>query len=255
MKNKTVALSALLVVVAPLCGLSQNGEPPSQRKALCPGQEKGALLAKNKILATVPPCGDFPSPLELIYFHHATGGRPLGSGEGVGRDLVVTAHEDGEGERHWIRVWAVDRESLKYKYVLGKELRMTPPFTSLADTFQHDVDGRSETFIYIQSASDNAAHDHADYIFHVSWDLSAREVPLIHAAHAYEPQLNKGESIQLAEYNSFPSLKFSCQVWAEGETGHWPTGGEVTGTYKIIRLKTGPRPPGRGIDNARRSTP
>ena len=190
------------------------------------------LYSKNEIVSTIEPQDGMGEPLELIY----------AAEERIydGKKLFVTMHR--EVKKYFPKhIVAVYREQ-KGGYKLLQKFNTSGYFLR-PQFFWIDV-GKSGSrchLFHVTEVEYGTGHFNKEHIFSINVSGDLVKVEFTPASSTYQTRLNPNEGIWKGEVNKFSEqgLFFEFYIWNKGDANCCPSGGKVTGEYKIVETEFG----------------
>jgi HEAT repeat protein len=186
------------------------------------------LWTKSEIVAPLPADDENRYASELEYGYSFYG---YNSGE-----LFVTLHR-GKDRLDRLVLWR--KEGDKYRENMALSAREDSGANNFGRVEMFRYDGK--LFIVVPLNFEGTAGYHEERIFCIQPpDNNLKEIQFQPAGGLYNDKLNPGESIQDAAWNTFKDnlMSFKFYIWKKDDGLHWPTAGQVEGTYKIANIKS-----------------
>jgi hypothetical protein len=141
----------------------------------------------------------------------------------------IQANEDGAT----VRIWRPIDDGFQLSYETNSN--------SGTSEASYDVEAfrlSGEYFVHLMLLYSGTGYSHTDAFLWIAPDGTLQQVTFVEPAKAYRG-LGKGEGVWKGEVNEFrdDDATFRFGVWREGDANGDPTGGQVTGHYKLTGSK------------------
>lgn len=144
-------------------------------------------------------------------------------------ELFVAVHA---GEQNKAAVY-VKRGKDEYHLLL--ELQAGFSYFEKPNIFWYGSNGKKEHLIQLTEVMPGTGHYITEHIYAVNWKGGLVKVAFTPAPKSFTTNLNKDEGIWKGETNrlSKEGLSFEFYIWNKGDANCCPTGGKVSGKYKL----------------------
>ncbi len=183
------------------------------------------FLTLSQIESPLPPTGGQRTPFVLAVKKELAGPH--------GISFLATVHQsDQEGDI--LRIWKRDGQ----RYTLAYKAEEPGGFGEAAYQEPERFRLAGEFFVHLEVLFSGTGAMHQDTILWIAPDGSLHEVKFVRAPEGYQG-LGKDELIRKGESNTFEddNVTFSFGIWLPRDPNCCPSGGEVTGHYKLSGQK------------------
>jgi HEAT repeat protein len=201
-------------------------DTPEAKAAIAKASSQPArsnLQTLQEVESAIPPAEDLRTPLKLAAKANLTGPS--------GMSLLATVHRSDE-RGDVVRIW----KAVGDRFVLIKEIdseESEPEVAAYEEPEGFRMSG--EYFIHLMLRFSGTGFMHNDTFLWIAPDATLHETKFVNPVEQYRG-LRQGEGVWKGELNQFhdDACTFRFGIWKDGDGNCCPSGGEVTGQYKLI---------------------